>query len=386
MFTNELIGQEQLRSALAMQIVSGSVPHALLFTGKAGYGGLALALGYAELLLCQNPTERGACGVCPSCRHSQGLTNIDLYFTYPILKKGDNPTSDLWGDRWRDMLLTQGCYVTLDEWIQAMTAKASKKGATGEKEEKVGQAHIYASESVELTHRMYLKSASGSYKVALIWLPERMNEQCANKILKLLEEPPERSVFLLVSEQPEKLLDTIRSRCRQVIVPPVATDDIKAAVGAKFSIDDQQLASIAHSCAGDYIEACRLLMNSEQSEQFFEWFTVLTRNAVSRNVKGIKQWGDEMAKRGVDMQKQFLLYCARMIRENFIYNLNVPDLNYMNGVEQQFAVRFAPFITEKNCEPIINEINLALRHVEQNVSKKMVFFNLALQLTAYIKK
>jgi DNA polymerase-3 subunit delta' len=267
-----------------------------------------------------------------------------------------------------------------------MTAKNTKNNNASEKEEKVGQAYIYASESVELTHRMYLKSLSDGYKVALIWLPERMNEQCANKILKLLEEPPEKSVFLLVSEQPEKLLDTIRSRCRQIIVPPVATDEIKAAISAKFRMDDKQLAYISHSCAGDYIEACRLLTNSEQSEQFFEWFTVLTRNAVSRNVKGIKQWGDEMAKRGVDMQKQFLLYCARMIRENFIYNLNISDISYMNGAEQQFAVRFAPFITEQNCEPIINEINLALRHVEQNVNKKMVFFNLALQLTAYIKK
>jgi DNA polymerase-3 subunit delta' len=385
----QVIGQHSLQEHLFRDAREGRVPHALLFHGKAGHGTLALALSYAAYLLCRNPQEESVCGTCAECRRVQDLQHLDLYFTYPVIKKGENPTSDLYTDRWREFLLHEGAYVRLDDWVSKMSAaaddKKAKKEDTGDKKEKIGQVYIYAAESAELTRRMYLKGSGEGYKIALIWYPERMNEQCANKLLKLLEEPPLKSVFILVSEAPDKLLDTILSRTRRIAVPPLTDEDIAAALQSRFALPDEEALRLAHNSAGDFIEAMHLVQAGDERTRHFDRFTTLMRNAYGRDIRGLKAWSDSLAAEGTDVQKDFLLYAASLVRENFIYNLHLP-INYMNTDEQQFAAKFAPFITEANCALLSQELNLALRHVEQNVNKKMVFFDLALQMTILIHK
>ena len=388
-----LIGQQAIKEHLFRDAAAGRVPHAILFHGKAGHGTLPLALSYAMYLLCRNPQPHGACGECADCRRMQDLQHLDLYFTYPIIKKGDNATSDLYTDRWRQFLLKEGGYVRLDSWVAKMSSKeepaeGKKKAKTdgADKKEKVGQAYIYAAESAELTRRMYLKSADDGYKISIIWYPERMNEQCANKLLKLLEEPPRRSIFILVSEAPDRLLDTIISRLRRIAVPPLTEAEIATALQSQFTLANEEAERIAHNSAGDFIEAKHLVQASDERKQHLAHFMALMRSAYGRDIRGLKQWSDLLAAEGIDAQKDFLRYCATMLRENFIYNLCLPEINYMNADEQEFAKRFAPYITEANCVQLLNELNLALRHVEQNVNKKMVFFDLALQMTILIQK
>ncbi|NLV53421.1 MAG: DNA polymerase III subunit delta [Bacteroidales bacterium] len=358
---DQIIGQEAVKKHLLEEYQQGKVPHALMLCGPEGNGALPLAVAYAQMLL-------GGGSMAEKLQHP------DLHFVFPIFKKNSSKDSfcDEFLKEWRDQVITRP-YFGMAEWMDMA-------GATNQ------QLIIYANESSAILRKLSLKSSQGGYKVMIIWLPEKMHETCANKILKLLEEPPAQTVFLLVSEQPDRVLQTIRSRTQIMTVPRLSDQEVEQALINQYSILPAEAKRIANSCSGNMTQALRVITHDADGEYFFELFVELMRLAYVRKVKELKLWSENVAGMGRERIKAFLEYCQKMIRENFIYNFGrQSELNHMNEREAQFAVKFAPFINERNIIGIMNELSLAQRDIMQNTNAKMVFFDFALKMIVLIK-
>jgi DNA polymerase-3 subunit delta' len=255
----------------------------------------------------------------------------------------------------------------MDEWMQMMG---------GENQ----QAIITAGESDELVRKLSLKSSQGGYKISLIWLPERMNIACANKLLKLIEEPPQQTLFILVSEEPDKLLETIRSRVQRIDIKRIKEDDICQALVERRGIDETAARRISRLANGSWLKALEELQAGSENELFLDLFILLMRLAYQRKIKDLRKWSEQMASMGREKQKRWLTYFLRMTRENFMYNFQNTELNYMTQKEEDFARNFARFVNEKNILPISDLANLAIRDIGQNANAKIVFFDFALQM------
>lgn len=370
----DVIGQEAAKQRLLQEAGEGRIPHAQLFCGPEGAGKLPLALAYAKYLCCTNSGPEGACGTCPSCVKWNKLVHPDVHFMFPIVKsaKGKKEVCDDYLADWRHLLMNNP-YFALPHWLSAMGAEN-------------GQALIYARESDEITRKLSLKSVEGGYKITIIWLPEKMHEACANKLLKLLEEPPEKTLFLLVSEMPEQLLSTILSRTQRFSVPRIAEADIALALRDKYAVQSADADAIAHMANGSFVKALETISLNEENQLFFDLFVSLMRLAWQRKIRELKQWSEQVAGLGRERQKNFLDYCQRMIRENFIYNLHQPEMNYLTRPEENFAIRFAPFVNERNVVGIMEELSEAQLHIVQNVNPRMVFFDFALKMIMLLKQ
>ncbi len=371
---NDVIGQEEAKQRLRQEVAEGRIPHARLFCGPAGAGKLPLALAYARYLSCPHRTAEDACGVCPSCVKWEKLVHPDVHFVFPIVRnaKAKKEVCDDYIAAWR-RLLTGSTYFGLNHWLDEMDAEN-------------GQPLIYAKESDEITRKLSLKSSEGGYKIALIWLPEKLHEVCANKLLKLLEEPPAQTLFLLVSEAPEMLLTTIISRTQRFNVPCIHETEITQALTRRFGLQAADAQNVAHLANGNFVKALETIHLSEENRLFFDLFVSLMRLSYQRKIKEMKQWSEQLAGMGRERQKNFLMYCQRMIRENFVFNLHQPEMNYLTTDEQQFATRFAPFVNERNVMGIMNELTEAQLHIEQNVNARMVFFDFSLKMIVLLKQ
>lgn len=370
-FSN-IIGQEEAKRRLLQEVSEGRIAHALLFTGPEGSGKLPMALAYARYLTCTSPTATDACGCCPSCVKWEKLIHPDVHFAFPIVKKAKKEVCNDYLPNWR-RLLSAGSYFNLNHWLDEMEAENS-------------QALIYTRESDEIIRKLSLKSSQGGYKIMLIWLPERMHETCANKLLKLLEEPPEKTLFLLVSEAPEQLLPTILSRTQRFHLPRLDETTIATTLERQYGVMPQESHNLAHIANGNFIQALQAIHLNERSRLYFDLFVSLMRLSYQRKIREMKQWSEEVAGMGRERQKEFLEYAQRMVRENFIYNLHQQQMNYMTTPEQQFAVRFAPFINERNVMGMMDELSEAQRHIEQNVNARMVFFDFSLKMIVLLKQ
>ena len=368
MFFKDIIGQEQVKERLRLELHEGRVPHAQLFAGPEGSGALPLAIAYARFLLCTHRGETDACGTCPSCVKLNKLAHPDLHFVFPVVKRkgGGDTVSDDYIREWRELAISTP-YFGLNHWLDAMGAENQ-------------QAQIFVKESDELTRKLSLNSSEGGYKVVVLWLPEKMKVECANKLLKLLEEPPALTVFLLVSEEPDRILPTILSRTQRVNVPRLGDSEISTALSRQFGLQPSDAAATARLANGSYLQALEIIHRGDDNLLFFELFVSLMRLAYQRKVKDMKDWSETVATMGRERQKNFLAYCQRMVRENFISNFHRRELNYMNRDEANFAVRFAPFINECNVIGIADELSEAQAHIEQNVNPRMVFFDFALKM------
>jgi DNA polymerase-3 subunit delta' len=299
------------------------------------------------------------------------LEHPDLHFTFPTIKLPSMstehmPVSDDFIKEWREQML-QSPYFGMDEWMTAMGAENQ-------------QAIITAGESDELVRKLSLKSSLGGYKVSVIWLPERMNIACANKLLKLIEEPPQQTVFIMVCEEPDKLLETIRSRVQRIDVKRVDKDAIKKALVEKRGISDEAAMRISRLANGSWLKALQELQVGTENEQFLDLFIMLMRLAYQRKVKDLRKWSDTMAGFGREKQKRFLEYFLRLVRENFMYNFQQEELTYMTQEEENFARNFARFINEANVLSIYDLANKAIRDIGQNANAKIVFFEFTLQM------
>lgn len=366
MFFKDIIGQEEAKQRLVAEVKEGRIPHARLLCGPEGSGKLPLAVAYARYLCCTNRRDNDACGTCPSCVKFNKLAHPDLHFVFPVIKKKSDAVSDDYIKEWRSLLLSAP-YFNLNHWLAEMGAENQ-------------QAMIYEKESAEILRKLNLKSSEGGYKVVIVWLPEKMNVTCANKLLKLLEEPPTQTVMLLVSETPDMLLPTILSRTQRFNLPKIEEEDIACALEHKLGVQPEDAASIARLSGGNYVKALESVHIGQDNKLFFELFVSLMRLSYQRKIKEMKEWSEQVAGMGRERQKNFLAYCQRMIRENFIYNFHRSELTYMNREETNFSKRFSPFVNERNAIGIMNELNEAQQHIEQNVNPKMVFFDFSLKM------
>ena len=213
-----------------------------------------------------------------------------------------------------------------------------------------------------------------------------MHEACANKLLKIIEEPPAKTVFLLVSENPDQIIGTIQSRSQYIHIPPIAPEDMKDALDKTYTLNPEDLKAVVHLASGNYIKALETLNTSEENQLFLELFITIMRNSWTRNVKNMKAKADFFASLGREKQKAFLAYSQRLIRENFMYCLQLPEINYMNKAEAEFAVKFSPYVNERNVISFMEDLALGERHIEQNVNPRMVFFDLSMKIAVLLKK
>lgn len=368
----EVIGQEEVRNRLTAMVAEGRLPHAMMLCGPQGSGKMALALAFASYLLCANHEGHDdACGSCRQCAMARKWEHPDLHFTFPTIKlpsmgSEHKPISDDFISQWRH-LLSHGPYFTMDQWMQEMGAENQ-------------QAIITAGESDDLTRKLSLKSSQGGYKVSVVWLPERMNTECANKLLKLIEEPPQQTVFIMVCEEPTKLLETIHSRTQRIDVKRIPTECIKQALTERRGLDDNDAERIARFANGSWTAALEALDTGNENELFLDLYQSLMRLAYSRNVRELKRWADTMHGFGREKQKRFIEYFLRLTRDNFMYNFGQPELCYMTQREEGFAKNFARFVNEDNILPIYALANRAMRDIGQNANGKIVFFDFALQM------
>lgn len=363
----QVIGQQEAQARLLQMEEEQRLPHALMLCGPMGAGKMALAMGFARHLLTASNQQSSASAEAMLAKWE----HPDLHFTYPTIKlpsmsADHKPVSDDFAKEWHELIMA-GPYFTMNEWLEQMG---------GENQ----QAIITAGESDALIRKLSLKSSQGGYKVSLIWLPERMNIECANKILKLLEEPPQQTIFLLVCEEPEKLLETIRSRVQRVDIKRLTEEDIQEGLTSKRGLTEENARRVARMANGSWLKALELLSVDSENEFFLDMFQTLMRLAYQRKVKDLKIWSERMAGMGREKQKRFLEYFLRLVRENFVYNFQTPELCYMSQREEDFAKNFARFINEANIIPISDLANLAIRDIGQNANGKIVFFDFALQM------
>ena len=377
----DIVGQETVKQKLCQAVQEGRIAHAQLFTGPSGVGKLPLALAYAQYVACPNKTATDSCGVCPSCLQYQKLQHPDLHFAFPIVKGDEGDVCDDFVDKFRSLVL-ENKYFDLEAWYKTMGVETK-------------QGMIYEKESSEILRKLSLKSFGDGYKVMLIWQPEKMNGTCANKLLKLLEEPPTRTLFLLVSEHPEQLLSTVLSRVQEVRVPRLPEMTIASALREEYSwLDESAAQRIAHMANGSYLVATRVMSESDDNAGYFEDFVALMRNAWLVGKKKdysallkLRQWSNDIAdsKVGREKQKAFLQYVQRQIRENYIYNQGCSEMNYQTEKEQEFSTKFAPFIHDGNVEKMMDELSKAEVQIGQNANAKIVFFDLCLQMIVLVK-
>ncbi|MDD2961308.1 MAG: DNA polymerase III subunit delta [Muribaculaceae bacterium] len=371
---NDIIGHESVKNKLKSLVDNNKIPHAILLYGESGVGKLALARAMAQYIHCSAKQNNDACGICPNCIQHQSLNNADTFFVFPVIKKSSPTlnTSDDYIGKWREFLVNNE-YESFERWLKLLENENS-------------QPRIYVNESENIIHKMSMSSYSSKYKIMIMWLPEKMNEDCANKLLKIIEEPYPDSIFILVSDNPKEILPTIFSRTQRIQVNRLSTEDIAKYIQQKYNLDYQDALAIAASADGSMVAAQEALMLDSETKAFFNNFVGLMRMAYLRDIKGLKTWSEDINNFKREKAQRFLQYCCRMLRENYIYNLGNHSLNYLSQDEENFSKKFSPFINERNVEDMYCELNLAETDIQRNANAKIVLFDLALKITKLIRK
>ena len=369
---SDIIGNEKAIEQIRRLVDADQIPHALLLYGDSSVPKLALARATAQYIHCTDRQNGDSCGKCPSCLQHQSLNHGDTFFSFPVTNKGENTTSDLFMAEWKQFL-NESPIENYEHWLALLKNENA-------------QPQIYASESNAIIRKMSLSSFTAKYKVLVMWLPEKMNEACANKLLKLIEEPDHDSLFILVSNNEKALLPTIFSRTQRIQLRRPSVEQIAQYLQANMGTDYNDALVAAASADANVTQAIQNLEAQSETKAFHEKFVSLMRLAYMRNIKALKEWSEQIADYKREKSRRFLIYCARMVRENFIYNLKNPELNYLTTEEQQFSSKFAPFINEQNVEQMIAEFSKAESDIQRNANAKITLFDLAIKVTILIKK
>ena len=373
----DIIGQQQLKRQLVESIERGRISHAQLFSGAAGAGTLPLALAYAQYLNCQNRHDGDSCGECPSCIKMQQLAHPDLHFVFPVNKQGKKSDevvlSGNFMDLWREIVSQTGGYFTRQQWNDRLDLGKTLKGM------------ISAREADEIIRRLSFKSFESEYKIMIIWQPESMNEAAANKILKILEEPWQKTIFLLITERADLLLPTIISRTQEVAVPRLMVEDLIPLAGCD---DRLQAANMARLAAGEVIEMKRIAGGGEDAlrHDCFDLFCRLMRLSYNDKHLELMDWADEVATLPREQQRALLIHSARLLRESYMLHAGLGSISYLWGEEADFCNKFAPFIGNQNVEFILEQIELAMRQVSQNGNSRIIFTHFALAVSKTINR
>tara|TARA_R110002051_G_scaffold127250_1_gene200926 strand:+ start:4261 stop:5418 length:1158 start_codon:yes stop_codon:yes gene_type:complete len=380
MLFDAILGLSHIKNHLVLSANAGRIPHAQLFIGPEGCGTLPMAIAYAQHILCNasgttNEQAKQSCTIkCNS------LTHPDMHFAFPVAnsdKIKSHAVSDHYIEEFRTFVKEQP-YGNLFDWYRLIDI-----------EKKQGQ--IGVDEAQDIVKKLALKSYEGGYKVSIIWMADKMNSSAANKLLKLIEEPPEKTVFILIAEDEEQIIQTIRSRCQVLHFPPLAEDAIADGLIA-LGLSKEVSLRLANEANGNYNKALDLMNNDSEDLVFEKWFVQWVRSAFK--AKGNKSaihdlilWSNELAKTGRETQKKFILYCIAMMRQAMLINYNVKELAYMRiHIDGFDLTKFAPFVHENNILEIIDELERASYHIERNGNAKLIFTDLSIKLTRLLHK
>jgi DNA polymerase-3 subunit delta' len=378
MLFSEILGQEHIKTHLKQSAQQGRIPHAQLFVGPEGCGALPMAIAYAQYILCgtsgtDNLKEGNACHL--KCTN---LSHPDLHFVYPTVTNEDVKTKPKSGDfisEWRSFI-AQNPYGNVLDWYAHLGAE--KK-----------QGLIRVDDAQEIVKNLSLKSYEGGYKVMIIWMAELMNVEAANKLLKIIEEPTPQTLLILVAEQEHELLQTIRSRCQVIHFKALPQQTIAEALITEQFLTTEDAFMIAHQAQGNYNRAIKLLMADEETLQFEAWFVEWVRVAFrakgnAKVLRELLQWSEKLSKLSRSMQMRFLEYCIEMFRQAFLLHYRVQPLVYMKTQSNFNLENFAPFVSDKNIQPIFKELSEAIYHIDRNANGKLIFTDLSIKLTRYI--
>lgn len=375
----DITGQNDLKRHLAQTVDAGRVSHAQLFTGASGFGTLALAVAYVQYLCCRHRRNGDSCGECPDCRQIEALAHPDLHLVFPVNKQGKKSgeviRSDEFLPQFRTLFAERRGYFSPQEWYDRLDLGKTLKGM------------IAAREADEIIRKLSFKSFEADYKTMLVWLPETMNEEAANKILKILEEPWERTLFILVSEHPDRLLPTILSRTQEVCVPRIAPEVLEREAFARGVADPLQARNMARLADGDLLELGHLVAGESdaQRKEHFDLFCSLMRLSYNDKHLELVTWAEDAAQLSREQQRGFLRDAARLLRESYMLHAGIREISYLWGEELAFCTKFAPFVGSQNIEPLISEIESASAQIAQNGNPTIVFTHFALSVSKMIK-
>lgn len=370
MYFDDIAGQEAIKRRLTAMADEGRIAHALLFAGAEGTGALPLAIAFAQYINCTGSRSGGkACGQCPSCVKYDRLVHPDLHFVFPIITSGPESKCDDDLKAWRQQLAEQP-YFGLKQWTERLGGS------------KAAVIPVTAAQAV--MEKLSLKTYEARHKVMIIWLPEKMNESASNKLLKILEEPPAGTVFILVSEQTYGILPTILSRTQALRIPAIDDEAMAAELAARHHMEPDAARRTAHVAQGNMVKAIELATGGGTADEYLELFMRLMRTCYTRKVPDIIALSDDLARLSRDGLRNWLTYCLHMLRENFVAGLGESRISYMTDAEAAFSERFAAFVHIGNVEEMAREINLAIAQTEQNGNARIITTDLMLKLTVLL--
>lgn len=373
----DVCGQERAKQKLIEGYKSGRVSHAQLFIGKNGFGGLPLALAYVQFISCANKSENDSCGTCPSCLKIQKLAHPDLHFSFPCNKNEKvthkHYTADDFVEDFRTFLLEKP-YGNLNDWHQQIDLENK-------------QSLINVDESQSIIKKLNLKPYESAYKFLILWMPERMNLEAANKLLKLIEEPTPNTLILLVAEDQEQLLVTITSRTQILNIPPLSEAELSSYLAEQSGLEQHEASRIAALSDGNLGYAISQLEKRAEEEQFFQLFKDWMRACYKADLVEMNRWVEEISKSsyGREGRKRFLEYALKLMRESILKNYTQNNLSRIVGDEADFLAKFAPFIHGDNILAITEVLNDAHMHIGRNAYAKIIFMDMSMKFANLLR-
>ncbi|UCE92718.1 MAG: DNA polymerase III subunit delta' [Flavobacteriaceae bacterium] len=378
MLFSDIIGQEHIKHHLIKTVENSRIPHAQLFIAPTGSGVLPLAIAYAQYILCQNTNGENNTGNSACNLKFEKLAHPDLHFAFPVTrneKVKKRPTSSDFMEEWRTFV-EETPYGSLFNWYQLLGIE-NKQGQIG------------VDEAEDIVKKLILKPYEGGFKVMIIWMAEQMNAPASNKLLKLIEEPPEKTLFLLIAENEELIIKTILSRCQVLHFQPLTEQNIIDTLMSRYQVDENQAIKIAQQSNGNWNKALHLLKHDDNEEVFEKWFVTWVRAAFKAKgdasvVQDLIKWSEEIAKTGRETQKRFLKYCSDFFRQALLTNYNARSLVFYESQNNFDIEKFAPFVHGANIEDINKAIEDAMYHIQRNGNARIIFLDLSMNLTRYL--
>ena len=379
MLFSSLLGHDHLISHLTKTADAGRIPHAQLFVGPEGCGTLAVAIAYAQYILCQNQGGENNTGNAACNLKFETISHPDLHFIFPTVTTEEvksKPKSSDFSAEWRQFV-NQNPYGSLFDWYQVLGVQNK-------------QGEIRVTDAQEIVKSLSLKAYEGGYKITIIWMADKMNIEASNKLLKLLEEPSDKTLFILISDNEEAIIQTIRSRCQLLNFNALPEKIIEDALVSRENIEPRSAKKLAHQAQGDYNKALKLLQENNEEDLFEKWFVDWVRAAFRAKgnaaaIQDLLSWSEQIAGLGREAQKKYLNYCIELFRQALLLNYQTTSLVYVEPKIENFKLEnFAPFVNHSNIEAVFTALSEASYHIERNGNAKLILTDLSIKLTRLI--